>query len=271
MTNLIEAILLGVVQGVTEFLPVSSSGHLIIAREVLGISSDKFGLSFDVALHSGTLIAVLIFFRTALASLTLAWLSSVKERDWALTPDSKLAWLTLVGTIPAGLAGLLLEATLEDAVRSPETVAVMLILFCLPMVLAERLANRQRTLNALKGADAIVIGLLQAVALVPGVSRSGITISGGLLMGLRREDAASFAFLIAIPVIIAATAKHSIDLVSGEAGAGGDPLIVAAGLLTAGVVGYVSIAGLMRFLRTNTLLGFVAYRVALGSALIAFL
>ena len=263
--------LLGVVQGTTEFLPVSSSGHLLLTKEAVGISPEQFGLSFDVALHFGTLLAVVIFFRTALAALTTAWMKSIKAGRWNATSESRLAWMALIGTVPAGLVGYFLEDTLEDAVRSPEMVAVMLVVFSAPMVVAERFGTSQRILDNARVSDAILIGVLQAVALIPGVSRSGITISGGLLAGLRREDAASFAFLLAIPVISAATIKQSLDLITGAGGAEATLGLVVVGVVTAGLVGYATISALMHYLRTNSLLVFVAYRLVLGLCLFIFL
>jgi undecaprenyl-diphosphatase len=263
----LEAIILGIIQGLTEFLPVSSTGHLILAEEALSVSQDEFGLRFDAALHLGTLAAVLLYFRALLASLVVSWIDSIRQRNWAASRESRLAWLLLLGTLPAGIAGYLLESTAEDTFRSPALVGAMLILFCIPMVLAERLGRGDRTLDGATPRDALITGVAQSVALVPGVSRSGITISAGMLVGFRRDEAAVFAFLLSAPIIAAAGGKQLFDIIRGEGGSSGlenEYLVYAAGLITAAVVGYAAIYFLVRYLRFNPLYLFVVYRVALG-------
>jgi undecaprenyl-diphosphatase len=269
MTELVEAAVLGVVQGLTEFLPVSSTGHLILTEEVLGIDQDELGLQFDAAIHLGTLAAVLVYFRGTIFSLVTAWFASLRARDWAHSLDSKLAWLILLGTVPAAIAGTVIESTAEDAFRSPELVAVMLLLFCIPMVLAERLGKGIRVLGSAGPRDAVLMGAAQSIALIPGVSRSGITISTGMLAGFNREDAAVFTFLLSAPIIAAAGGKQIVDaLRENEAGGAGFE-VYAVGLVTAGAVGYAAIAFLLRFLRTNTVYPFVVYRIALGVSVLA--
>ncbi|MPZ47826.1 MAG: undecaprenyl-diphosphatase UppP [Dehalococcoidia bacterium] len=269
VSDLIEAAILGVVQGLTEFLPISSTGHLILAEKALGIQGDKFGLRFDAAIHLGTLTAVLIYFRLRWLSLAGAWFQSLATRDWQATPDSRLAWLLLLATIPAGLIGLAIESTAEDTFRSPALVAVMLIAFCLPMLLAERLGRQDRDLGSIRPLDALLLGLAQSIALIPGVSRSGITISAGMLRGFRREEAAAFAFLLSAPIIAAAGGKQIFDIVRGDVdGASAAYDVYAVGLITAAMVGYVTIAFLLRFLRTNPLNAFIIYRVCLGVAVL---
>ena len=265
MPDVLEAAILGIVQGLTEFLPISSTGHLILTEKALGISQDEFGLRFDAAIHLGTLAAVLIYFRATWLNLVRAWLGSLAARNWQATSDSRLAWLLLLGTIPAGLIGLAIESTAEDTFRSPALVAAMLILFCAPMILAERLSRQDRELDSLQPLDAILLGLAQSIALIPGVSRSGITISAGMLRNLRREEAAAFAFLLSAPIIAAAGGKQLFDIARGEAGgssAGFEVYFV--GLVTAGIVGYVAIAFLLRYLRANPLNAFIVYRLCLG-------
>ncbi|HEX5139726.1 MAG TPA: undecaprenyl-diphosphate phosphatase, partial [Dehalococcoidia bacterium] len=208
MGDLLEAAILGIVQGLTEFLPISSTGHLILTEKVLGIDSDKFGLQFDAAIHLGTLAAVLVYFRATIASLIAAWFGSISARKWDVSADSRLAWLILLGTIPAGLAGLALESTAEDAFRDPALVAAMLILFSIPMVLAELYGSQRRSLDGARPFDALLVGVAQAIALIPGVSRSGITISAAMFDGFRREEAAVFAFLLSAPIIAAAGSKQ---------------------------------------------------------------
>jgi undecaprenyl-diphosphatase len=269
MTELVEAAVLGVVQGLTEFLPVSSTGHLILTEEVLGIDQDELGLQFDAAIHLGTLAAVLVYFRGTIVSLVTAWFASLRARDWAHSLDSKLAWLILIGTVPAAIAGAVIEGTAEDAFRSPELVAVMLLLFCIPMVLAERLGKASRVLGSAGPRDAVLMGAAQSIALIPGVSRSGITISTGMLAGFNREDAAVFTFLLSAPIIAAAGGKQIVDaLRENEAGGAGFE-VYAVGLVTAGAVGYAAIAFLLRFLRTNTVYPFVVYRIVLGVCVLA--
>jgi undecaprenyl-diphosphatase len=270
VSDVLEAAVLGVVQGLTEFLPISSTGHLILAEKFLGIPKDKFGLQFDAAIHLGTLAAVLVYFRATVADLIVAWFASLRARDWQVSHTSKLAWLLVIGTIPGGIAGLALESAAEDAFRSPELVALTMILFCAPLLLAERFGTQRRDLPEAGVRDALLVGVAQGIALVPGVSRSGITISAGMFGGFRREDAAVFAFLLSAPIIAAAGGKQIFDLLRGS---GADVTagieVYAVGLVTAGLVGYAAVAFLLRFLRGNPLHVFVAYRVAMGIAVLA--
>lgn len=262
---------MGIVQGLTEFLPVSSTGHLVIVEDLLGVSQDDFGLGFDAAMHLGTLAAVLIYFRVLLLSLLGGWLESVRSMRWDVSPESRLAWLLLLGTLPAGVAGVLIEGTAEDAFRSSALVGLMLILFCIPMVVAERVSSGRRRMSNTEPRDAAFIGLAQAVALIPGVSRSGITIAAGMTSGFPRQDAASFAFLLSAPIIAAAGGKQIVDLVREGNGASlsGELGIYAVGLVSAGIVGFGAIAFLMRYLRVNSLNIFVAYRLGLGALVLA--
>jgi undecaprenyl-diphosphatase len=265
MSDLLEAALLGVVQGLTEFLPVSSTGHLVIVEDALGVSEEEFGLRFDAAIHLGTLAAVLVYFRTMLAPLFTGWLLSVRQRRWDVSEQSRLAWLLILGTIPAGIIGFLLEGTIEENLRSPAVVGAMLILFCLPMVAAERYGRHQRVLADATPVDALVLGVAQSVALIPGVSRSGITISAGMGAGFQRPEAAVFAFLLSGPIIAAAGGKQVFDILRGEGGTpAGDLGVYLVGLVTAAIVGYAAIAFLVRFLRSNPLHIFIAYRLVLG-------
>ncbi len=263
MGELLEALLLGIVQGLTEFLPISSTGHLILAQEVLGISEDQFGLQFDAAIHLGTLTAVLVYFRVTVRRLVVAWTASLATRDWQTSPDSILAWLLVIGTIPAAVAGVLIEGTAESELRDPALVGAMLLVFCLPMLLAEKRGPGERRVTGGCVKDAVLLGLAQSVALIPGVSRSGITISAGMMAGFRREEAATFAFLLSVPVIAGAGGKQLLDALRGDEGSVGAD-VYAVGLLAAAAVGYAAVAFLMRFLRVRSLLAFVAYRVVLG-------
>ena len=264
MTELLEALVLGIVQGLTEFLPISSTGHLILAEKFLGIPKGKFGLPFDAAIHLGTLAAVLVYFRETVRRITAAWFASLPGLNWRRTPESTLGWLLILGTIPAVIAGVFIESYAEDQLRDPALVAAMMILFCIPILIAERWGRGTREIADVTPKDALLIGIAQSVALIPGVSRSGITISTGMLAGLRREEAASFAFLLSAPVIAGAGGKQILDAVrDGNSAAGGlDVYLV--GLISAAIVGYAAVAFLLRYLRTNTLMGFVVYRVVFG-------
>jgi undecaprenyl-diphosphatase len=266
--EVVEAVILGVVQGLTEFLPISSTGHLILTEKALGISADEFGLRFDAAIHLGTLAAVLVYFRMIILSYIGGFFESLQARKWDVSRESKLAWLLILGTIPAGIAGYLLESTAEDTFREPALVGAMLIVFSLPMYLAERYGSRERRLDSLDAKDAVTMGVAQAIALIPGVSRSGITISAGMLRGFRREEAATFVFLLSAPVIAAAGGKQIFDVLTGDSGSSGldnELLVYATGLVTAAVVGYAAVAFLLRYLRFNTLRVFIYYRLVLGA------
>jgi len=265
VADLLEALVLGIVQGLTEFLPISSTGHLILTEEVLGIREGKFGLQFDAAIHLGTLAAVLVYFRDSVRRLLAAWFESLAVRNWSVTPESRLAWLLIIGTIPAAVAGALIEDTVESELRDPAVVGAMLLVFCLPMLLAEYRRRGDREISDAGIKDALLLGVAQGVALIPGVSRSGITISAGMLAGFRREEAATFAFLLSAPVIAGAGGKQIFDALRDDASAAGVGAdVYAVGLVSAALVGYAAVAFLMRFLRLRSLLAFVAYRVVLG-------
>ena len=268
--DILRAVLLGVVQGLTEFLPVSSTGHLILTEELLGIKEGDFGLRFDAAIHLGTLAAVLLYFRTTFTALIGSWFAGLAARRWDDTPQSRIAWLIIIGTIPAGVIGAAIESTAEDAFRSPALVATMLILFTLPMLLAERYGGKWRDMDSARVPDALLLGLAQSVALIPGVSRSGITISAAMFDGFRREQAAVFTFLLSAPIIAAAGGKQLLDIARGSGdGAGLGISMYLAGMVTAFIVGFGAIAFLVRFLRSNSLHVFVGYRIAIGMLVLA--
>ena len=273
LLDLLKAAALGAVQGLTEFLPVSSTGHLIIAQELLDVDEDRYGLAFDAALHLGTLVALLAYFGSAWWHLLRGAVDVVRERSFA-DPQGRIAWLIVLATIPAGVLGLLFEDTIEDAFRSPALVAVMLIAFSGVYVVVERIGRGTREMPDLGLRDALLIGFAQAIALVPGVSRSGATISAGLARDMRRTEAASFAFLLSAPIVAAAglrgTAGVVRDLFAGNL-SGEDVAFFATGIVTAAVVGYAAISFLLRFLATNTLVPFAIYRTALGLAVLAVL
>jgi undecaprenyl-diphosphatase len=203
--ELLEAILLGVVQGLTEFLPVSSSGHLLLGQYFLGMDKERFGLPFDVALHLGTLVAVIGFFWRDLLRMARAFARSLTARGRNFSdPNQRLAYLILASTVPAALIGYFFEDFFETAVRSPWVVVFNLVLVGLLFIVAEAVGNRSRQADKLSFWEAVGIGFAQAAALVPGVSRSGATITLGLFLGLRREEAARFSFLMSVPIIAGA-------------------------------------------------------------------
>ena len=265
MDPLLTALIMGTVQGLTEFLPVSSSAHLIIVPYLLGIH-DPFltSLAFSVMLHVGTLVALLIYFAGDWLRLVPAFLTAVRDRSLSGDPNRRLAMLLAVATVPAVVAGLLL-GDLEDVVRSQiGLVATMLIVGAAILWLAERSGRRTKVALDLTPANAFWIGVAQAVALVPGISRSGISISAGLLSGLRREEAARFSFLMATPVTAGAATLEVIQVVRGGAvGVEVGPLAI--GLAASFVFGILAISGLLRFLRTRSTDVFVVYRVLLAA------
>jgi undecaprenyl-diphosphatase len=273
IVDLLKAAILGTVQGLTEFLPVSSTGHLIIAEDLLNVDSERYGLAFDASLHLDTLLALLLYFRVTWWRLLRAGAATLRTRS-IVDPAGRLAWLIVIGTIPAGVLGLLLEDQIEDAFREPALVAVMLIAFSGVFVIAERIGRRLRTTADLNVADAVIVGLAQAAALVPGISRSGATISVGLMRDLRREEAATFAFLLSAPIVGAAGLRGALSAANDFADGtldGEDLAFFVTGFVFAACVGYAAIAFLLRFLRTNTLMPFVVYRVGLGVAVLIVL
>lgn len=271
--DIIKAAMLGAVQGLTEFLPVSSTGHLILAEEMLGIDQDRYGLAFDASLHMGTLLALLAYFGTRWVRLTRAGIDALLQRSFA-DSEARLAWLIVLATIPAGAIGFVLESKIEDAFRAPWLVATVLIAFSAVFFIAEALGERVRRIDGVTPADAILVGVAQSLALVPGVSRSGATISAGLLRNFERRDATTFAFLLSAPITAAAGLRASADALRGFAdGTLGrdDAVFFITGMIVAAVVGYGAISALIRFLTTNTLRPFAWYRIGLGLAVFGVL
>jgi undecaprenyl-diphosphatase len=265
----IQALVMGIVQGLTEFLPVSSSGHLILVPWLLGWH-DPFidSLAFSVMLHLATLVALLVYFRAEWLRLVPAGLAAIRERSLGSDPDRRLAWLLVAATIPAVIAGVLLNDIVENAVRRPELVAITLTIGAVILWLADRAGRKASGIEAVTFPVAIGIGIAQAVALVPGISRSGMSISAGLLAGLTREAAARFSFLMATPVIAGAGLWELKKLVTGESGVSVQlaPLVV--GMVAALVAGLLAIELTLRYLRTRSLTIFVVYRIALSVVVI---
>jgi len=258
--RLLYAILLGTLQGVTEFLPVSSSGHLILAEHFLGFREG--GLAFDVALHLGTLAAILIYFRNDFVRMTAALLPGRGESSEGAL-HRRLFFYLCLATVPGALFGLLLEKSAETLFRSPVLVAGTMGGIGLLLLWAERAGRRNRDIRALTLTDALLIGLSQAFAVVPGVSRSGITMTTGLFRGLNREAAARFSFLLSAPIIFGA-GVHSLPKIIKQGGEGGESSLYLAGFLAAALSGYAVIAWLLKFIRTRSFAVFAYYRLALA-------
>ncbi len=249
-------------QGLLEFLPISSSAHLILVPAVLGWQDQ--GLAFDVAVHVGTLLAVVIYFRRELASILRDWFKSLATRR-EVTQNAVLGWGMIIGTLPVGVAGLLAKDWVETLLRSPLVIAVATIVFGGLLWLAQVLGSQRRGLDRLTWQDALVIGLFQAVALIPGTSRSGITLTGGLLLGLERAAAARFSFLLSIPVIFLAGGIKAMDLLQAETA---DWYALALGIAVSGISAYGCIGWFLRFLERVGTLPFVLYRLVLGAVLL---
>lgn len=261
MPDTIQAALLGVVQGLTEFLPVSSTAHLIIARALFGFDGDKFGLAFDVACHIGTLIAVVIYFRVEITRMiaALPHLASPGRDD-----DARMIWLLAIGTVPAVFAGVLFKHVIEDQLRTVPVAAIALAVGAVLLFVADRVGSKTRTERSLTFSDAFWIGCAQAVALIPGVSRSGATITLALLIGMRRADAARFIFLLSIPAILGAAASEAPKLLRG--GVHGDErMLFAIGIISSAIVGYAAVKYFIQYLGRHSLDVFAWYRLALAA------
>jgi len=285
MPPLVQAALLGVVQGLTEFLPVSSSAHLILARMFFGFDGEKFGLAFDVATHIGTLLAVIAYFHKDLRALILS-LPQLFRPAAAATGDhvridrqdvrpgaegARLIWLLVVGTLPAVVLGVLIKGAAEARLRTPGVAAVALAVGALAFFAAERLGAKRRNEESLTAAEAFWIGCAQAAAaIVPGVSRSGATITIALLFGLRRAEAARFTFLLGIPAILGAAVLEFPDMLEqGLHRTGAMPFVV--GIATSAVVGYLAVKYFIRFLAKHPLDVFAWYRLALAASVAVWL
>ena len=264
MLELFQAILLGVVQGLTEFLPVSSSGHLLLGQYFLGLDQDRFGLSFDVALHMGTLLAVVSYFRRDLVRMAFAFFRSFVDRDLTNDADQRMAYLIIAATVPAALIGFLLEDFFGgNAVRSPWVVVFNFVLVGTLFIVGEAVGTRTRRASKLGFGEAVGIGFAQAAALVPGVSRSGATITLGLFLGLRREEAARFSFLMSVP-IIAGAGGLEVGKVISDGMSTSQMLFFLIGFVTSAAVGYVTIRFLLNYLTRHSLRAFAYYRFAVA-------
>jgi undecaprenyl-diphosphatase len=263
--DLVHAALLGVVQGLTEFLPVSSSAHLILARELFGWDGEAFGLPFDIATHVGTLGAVLLYFRHDIREMARA----MPQGGLGQGRGDRRLRLIAIGTIPVVVVGGLAAGWLTDTVRTPQVAAVTLALGGIVFLIIERLGPRLRSTDeGMRAVDALLIGLAQTLALIPGVSRSGATISAGMALGFNREVSARFGFLLGIPAILGAAAKAVLVVVRE-----GEPIdipLFAVGIAVSFVVGYVTVAAFMQFLGRYSLDVFAFYRLGLAAVVVAW-
>jgi undecaprenyl-diphosphatase len=262
--SLFIAVLLGAVQGITEFLPISSSAHLLLGRALFGWAEEPYGLVFDVATHLGTLAAVFVYFREDLLQMARA----VPEA-FGSTPPARLLRLIAIGTLPVVIVGLLWADWIELHLRRPIVTVFTLAIGAVGLLVVERLGPRRRGVESLGWLDALAFGTAQAAALVPGLSRSGSTITIGMMCGVQREAAARFSFLLGIPAVLAAAGKAGLELRDLAV----TPELVAlfvVGILSSAVVGYVAVAFLLRYLATNRLDAFAYYRLALAAVVWAW-
>jgi undecaprenyl-diphosphatase len=262
--TLFEIIILAIIQGLTEFLPISSSAHLILPSAVLGWHNQ--GLAYDVAVHVGSLLAVMIYFRQDISRLTVAWFKHGLSKQQ--TTDSKLAWWVVLATIPAVIVGFLLKDFVEVYGRSALVIATTTIVFGLLLWYADRKATLAKDITQLTWKDALIIGIAQAIAVIPGTSRSGITMTLGLMLGLNRESAARFSFLLSIPIILGAGLLATVDLLQSP-----DPVQWMELLLGAAfsfVCAYACIYLFLAWISRIGMLPFVIYRLILGTLLLLF-
>lgn len=269
MLELIQAIILGIVQGLTEFLPVSSSGHLLLGQYFLGVNENKFGLPFDAAIQSGTLLAVVMFFWKDFLAMGHALYDSRRGVNLNDT-DQRMAYLILAATIPAGVIGLLFNDFFENEVRSPWVVVFNLVFVGALFLVAEAVGRKNRQASKLGFLGAVAIGVAQATALVPGVSRSGATITMGLFIGLRRDEAARFSFLMSVPIIAIAAGFTMIEVVREGMNAN-EALLFATGIVVSAIVGYFAIKFLLTYLANHSLKIFAYYRFGLATVVAAAL
>jgi len=263
--DLIQVIVLALLQGLTEFLPISSSAHLILVPVLTGWQDQ--GLAFDMAVHVGTLLAVVLYFRAELTSMTRDWFGSVTGKG--IQGDARLAWGVLLGTIPVGLAGLMFKDVIETQLRSPWIIAWAAIGFGILLGLSDWMARQKRSEHQIHWLDILVIGVAQAIALIPGTSRSGITMTAGLFMGLTREAAARFSFLLSIPVIVLAGGLEVLDLIESKQAV--DWMALGLGVALSSVSAFLVIHFFLQALKRIGMWPFVIYRLILGIFLLAIM
>ena len=254
----LSLVILAIVQGITEFLPISSSGHLILAPHIFGFADQ--GLAVDVAVHLGSLLAVMLFFRQDIATLWLAWWRSVWHQQ--SSGESRLAWSIILATVPVMICGWLLKDWIASDLRAPWIIATTTLVFGLLLAWADHRGTRQRTLSELSLRDAGWIGLAQVLALIPGTSRSGITMTAGLWLGLSRQEAARFSFLLSIPTILAASVLITADLAQSSAPVAWAELGIT--LILSAITAYLCIHFFLRFIERIGMWPFVIYRILLA-------
>jgi undecaprenyl-diphosphatase len=264
--TILQAIILGIVQGLTEFLPISSSGHLLLVPWLFNwhflLENPDLNKTFDVALHLGTFVAVVVYFWREIVKLIGAWVRSIARRSLA-EPEAKLAWLLIVSTIPAALVGVLFEDFITERLGKPWMIGVAMIVFAGFMYLIDHIAKLDRDMEQLSWFDALLIGVAQALALLPGVSRSGITMMTGLVLRLDRESAARYSFLMSIPVIGGAAAFKGLKVAQDGLPAGtATPFLV--GMATAAISGLAAIWFVLAYLKRHNFNLFVVYRIVVG-------
>ena len=263
------AILLGLIQALTEFLPISSSAHLILARGVLDFDYVD-GLTFDVALHVGTLLALVVYFWRDIVALARAFAGTFRKPDFGGNAEQRLVWFMLAACVPAGIVGFFFEEVIEIYFRNPLVIVITLILGGILFLVVEDRTRHDRGMDQMKLRHAIWIGLAQTLALIPGVSRSGITIATGMIVGLRRHEAARFSFIMVIPLLAGAGAKKALDL-AGHTLVEGELTVLIAGIVSSAIAGWLVIRFLLDFLRKRGLGIFAWYRFVLAAAVAGYL
>jgi undecaprenyl-diphosphatase len=270
--TILEAIVLGITQGLTEFAPISSSGHLILVPWLFGwsiVDAPSLNKTFDVALHMGTLLGAVVYFRKDLGRYVVAWIGTVRRRA-VETVDERLSWALVVGTVPGAVTGAVFEGVIEDTLGDPALIAVMLAVFGVVLYVVDLRAPVRRSIESVSVRDGLVLGIAQALALQPGVSRSGVTITVARLMAIDRESAARFSFLLSIPIIAGAGLYEGLDLVREGVPPGLIGAFVA-GIVSSAISGFVVIAFLLSYLRRRDFLAFMVYRLAVAALVLGLI
>jgi undecaprenyl-diphosphatase len=266
--NYLDAIVLGIVEGLTEFLPVSSTGHLTIVEKMLGLEVDDPAVTgFTAVIQMGAIVAVIVYFAKDIWNIIRTWVLGLVKPEYRGHRDFRMGWYVIVGTIPVGIVGLALKDVIKNDLRSLWVVAFALLLWSAVMWAAERVGRQDRSEKRLTLPDAVVVGIVQCVSLIPGISRSGATISAGLFRGLDRVAATRLSFFLSIPALLAAGIFELKDALGGDIGVGETVV----GTVVSFVVAYASVAWLLKFVAHHPITWFVPYRVALGGVLIVLL
>jgi undecaprenyl-diphosphatase len=266
--NYLDAIILGIVEGLTEFLPVSSTGHLTIAEKILGLQVDDPAVTgFTAVIQMGAIVAVIVYFARDIWNIARTWVLGLVKPEYRGHQDFRMGWYVIVGTVPVGIVGLLLRDFIKNDLRSLWVVAIALVSWSAVMWAAERSAQQNRSEKRINLTDAVVVGVVQCISLIPGVSRSGATISAGLFRGLDRVAATRLSFFLSIPALLAAGTFELKDALGGDIGVG-ETLV---GTFVAFVVAYASVAWLLRFVAHHPITWFLPYRVPLGALLVVLL